>query len=280
MEVVQQWLIPPGVTGPVWMYVSVAMVAMLFTAVSKGGFGGGAGVVSVPLMLQVAPLSFVVGLWLPMLIVCDICTIRHYPGEWRWGAISQTVPFTVVGVVAAAVLLALLNAGGGASSGAREAQLGAWLKLGVAMISLAFLFLWLRPGRAVESGAWRPVWSWSAAAGLLAGLCSTLAHAAGPVMTLYLLPQKMAQREFVGTTGRYFFGLNTLKVPFLVLAGVITWQTLQYGLWLMALAPLGVWLGSWMNKRISARWFLIIVHFFLGVTAIKLGFEAIQRLLE
>ena len=78
MDLLHQWVIPPGVTAPAWLYISVAILALLFTAVSKGGFGGGAGVVSVPLMLQVAPLSFSVGVWLPVLIVCDIFTIREY----------------------------------------------------------------------------------------------------------------------------------------------------------------------------------------------------------
>jgi len=79
MEFLHDWVIPPGVTAPVWLYVSVAWVALMFSSVSKGGFGGGAGVVSVPLLLQVAPISFAVGMWLPMLIVCDIFTIRQYP---------------------------------------------------------------------------------------------------------------------------------------------------------------------------------------------------------
>lgn len=279
MDFLHEWLVPSGATAPEWVYLSVAVLALLVTAVSKGGFGGGAGVVSVPLMLQVAPLSFTVGLWLPILIVCDIFTIRQYPQEWRWRGISRTVPFTVAGVLLAALLLWLLKGDGEAPGSSREAQLGDWLKLGVAVISLAFLFLWLRPGRPPDTGPWDPDWNWSGVAGVSSGICSTLAHAAGPIMTLYLLAQKMGQREFVGTSGRYFFGLNTLKVPFLLFAGVITWQTLQYGLWLMVLAPLGVWLGSWMNRKISATWFLRVVYFFLGVTALKLAYDALGGLL-
>jgi uncharacterized membrane protein YfcA len=279
MDFLNQWVIPPGATAPSWLYISVAILALLFTAVSKGGFGGGAGTVSVPLMLQVAPLKFTIGLWLPILIICDIFTIRQYPQEWRWRGISRTVLATVVGVLLAALLLYMLKGNGDAPGSSTENQLKACLKLGVAAISFVFLFLWLYPIRPVEAGPWQPDWGWSGAAGVSSGTCSTLAHAAGPIMTLYLLAQKMDQREFAGTAGRYFFGLNTLKVPFLLAAGVITFETLRYGAWLMLLSPLGVWLGAWLNKKISATWFLRVVYFFLAVAAFKLAYDALPKLL-
>ena len=82
------WIVPPEFKVEAWVYIVTAAVALLLTAVSKGGFGGGVAV-SVPLMLLVAPYKFVIGLWLPLLIICDLATIRQYPKEWSARAFSR-----------------------------------------------------------------------------------------------------------------------------------------------------------------------------------------------
>jgi uncharacterized membrane protein YfcA len=273
MDLLHQWVLPPEAQASAWVYVSVAIVAMLFTAVSKGGFGGGAGVVSVPLMLQVAPLPFVVGLWLPLLVASDVATIHHYPKEWRLRAAWKLVPTMLLGILLAASALSLLK--GAASGPEAKVRLGAILNLGVAFITLVFVILWLRPMHRKDDQPWTPTWMVSAPVGLFVGICSTLAHAAGPLFTMYILPQRLDQRDFVGTTGRFFFLMNSLKVPFLVGAGLVTLHTLQYGLWLVLLAPLGVWLGSWLNQRLNPIWFLRVVYGCLAVVAFKLAWDAV-----
>ena len=49
--------------------------------------------------------------------------------------------------------------------------------------------------------------------GAAAATSSTLAHAAGPIIALYLLPQRLDRQLFVGTCAIYFFILNTAKLP-------------------------------------------------------------------
>ncbi len=87
----------------------------------------------------------------------------------------------------------------------------------------------------------------------------------------------LSPREFVGTCGRYYFIFNTLKAPS-SLAGsepLITIATLKAGLWLLPLAPLGAWAGAWLNRRLNARMFNIVIYVILGATSISLVVKSV-----
>ena len=90
---------------------------------------------------------------------------------------------------------------------------------------------------------------------------------------MFILLQNPKKRVFVGTTGRFYFTFNSLKVPFMIAVGVITATTFRYGLWLMLLAPLGVWCGSWLNRRLSAAWFTHLIQLFLVLVSGKLAYD-------
>lgn len=292
MSFLETWIVPPQATVEAWVYILTATTAVTLVAASKGGFGGGAGVVSVPLMLQVAQAPFVVGAWLPVLVVCDIVTVRNYPKAWSWEAVRQLVPGITVGILLATVFLSMANSS--------PKLFGALLQLGVGLISLAFVILQApaffrgqRPKTTAEANssnadesraatsdapaaplAWQPSWIISLPVGFLIGITTMIAHAAGPISTMYILPQKLDQRTFAGTIGWTFFVVNLSKVPFSLLAGAMTYETLRYGLWMMVIAPLGVWLGVWLNRRLSPELFLRLIYLFLVVAAIKLMSDA------
>jgi hypothetical protein len=104
--------------------------------------------------------------------------------------------------------------------------------------------------------------------GSLIGITSTLAHAAGPVATMYLFPQRMDRQFFVGTNAILFLVVNAAKlVPYAGL-GMINGKGLSLSFSLAFLLPAGVWLGFWMNRKLNERIFGIIVYaitFFLGL---------------
>ncbi|MCZ7649325.1 MAG: sulfite exporter TauE/SafE family protein [Planctomycetota bacterium] len=266
------WLVPPEATVEPWLYIATAVVAMTITAVSKGGFGGGVGIVSVPLMLQVAPYQFVVGMWLPVLIACDIATIHRYPKEWSPRAFVKLAPGVLLGIALTTWFLS------GIDPQAPPAELKhqeAWLKLGVALIAFVFVALQFRPKKqdAASAEPWRPSWLASTPIGFLAGVTTMIAHAAGTIVTMFFLPMKLDQRVFVGTTGRFFFTFNTLKIPFFVAIGFMTLATFKQALWLMLLAPLGVGFGSWLNRRLSASRFIQLIYLFLVLACLKLVYD-------
>jgi len=99
-----------------------------------------------------------------------------------------------------------------------------------------------------------------AAVGGLAGFVSTLAHAAGPVMSVYLLDQRLKKAELVGTLVVFFFVLNLMKMPGYLALGVIDGDTLRASALLLPLVPVGAVLGLWLHRRVPERPFTLIMY--------------------
>ena len=60
------------------IFMIVAIIGILITGISKSGFAGGSGVVAVPLLALLIPISHAVIIVLPLLIIMDIKTIHYY----------------------------------------------------------------------------------------------------------------------------------------------------------------------------------------------------------
>ena len=83
--------------GP-WLYYAVGAVATLVIGIGKAGFGGGVGIVAVPLLAVVLPIDTVLGVLLPLLIAGDILSIGHHWGKQsrphvRWLGIGSACGF-------------------------------------------------------------------------------------------------------------------------------------------------------------------------------------------
>ena len=103
--------------------------------------------------------------------------------------------------------------------------------------------------------------------GLFAGASSTLAHAAGPIIALYLLPQKLERQLFVGTCAVYFFILNTAKLPAYWGTSMFSREVLLLSLYPLPLVVAGAVFGFWVNRKLNDELFSKIVYvvtFLLG----------------
>jgi uncharacterized membrane protein YfcA len=96
--------------------------------------------------------------------------------------------------------------------------------------------------------------------GAFAGVSSTLAHAAGPIIALYLLPQKLERQLFVGTCAVYFFILNTIKLPAYHQSHMFTPDVLVLALKLLPLVAAGAVFGFWVTRRMNDELFSKVVY--------------------
>jgi uncharacterized protein len=264
---IMNWILPDGVTAHAAVYMLVTVVAFMLMGVDKGGFGG-VGMLSVPLLMMVAPSRFVLGMWLPLLVVCDIFTLRAYPKEWQLKPVLLLAPGALCGL---GVGYLLLN------------RIEPWvLKLCVGCLAVGFVGIDVLRTRLVrrmageEAGpGWTPTLVSASPFGLAAGVTTMVAHAAGPITSVYFIPQRMDPRTFAGTCGRYYFVFNSLKVPFFIVAGLINCQTLLKSLWLLPLAPVAVWLGSAMNRRMSSGSFTRVVYTLLFISGLYLVYASV-----
>ena len=107
---------------------------------------------------------------------------------------------------------------------------------------------------------------WSA----VAGFTSFSAHAGGPPISVYLLPQQMDKTLFVGTTVVFFAFINYIKLIPYTLLGQFRPEILLNAVVLAPVAVVGVYLGLWLHHRLSERWFYRLCYALLLLTGLRL----------
>jgi hypothetical protein len=143
-----------------------------------------------------------------------------------------------------------------------------WLRVLVGVIALSFVVQWAlgsQSSKATAPGAVSGV-LW----GAVGGFASTLAHAGGPPVSVYLLPQRLPPALFVGTTVIVFTMFNYVKLVPYAWLGQLSADNLATSLVLLPLAPLGIHLGRWLLRRIDGVLFYRIVYGLLLITGVKL----------
>lgn len=271
-----EWFLPDGLRATPLLYVLAAMGAVFLTGFSKGGFGGGLGVISTPLLLLVLPGPVAVSMMLPLLIVCDFFTLRQFPTHWDRPSFRWLATGAGLGLFAGFGILLLI--------GREGVDADRWIRLMVGVIALGFCLLQLARGLLVARAQRQaPVGrrtGWGM--GLLAGVTTMVAHAAGPVANMFFLLRRLDRQTFVGTSARYFLLVNCVKIPFFVAASMLaersylTLDTLRWGLWLIPLCPISVALGAWLNRRMDGTVFTRIIYGLLFVTGLNMIVQAIR----
>ena len=232
----------------------IAALSVVLVGIGKAGFGGGVGVIATPLMALAMGEKAAIGVLLPVLCACDVFSVFHYYRHWDRRSVALLLPGAVLGVFLAYLFL----------QGMDERA----IQVFIGVVAVAFVVYDVMRQRLTEGiRAFRPGAKWGWAFGAAAGITSTIAHAAGPVVTMFVLPQRFDRKVFVGTTVIFFTIINAIKlVPYAAL-GMFD---LKLSLALAPFAPLGVGLGIWMIGHINEQWFHRIIYGILFVTGVQL----------
>ena len=92
-----------------WSAWGLIAFSTYLTGVSKGGFAGGFGTLSVPLMaLAIGPVE-AAGLLLPLLLVMDAFTVKAWWGHHDAAEVRRLIPGLAVGVLLGTLLIGSLN---------------------------------------------------------------------------------------------------------------------------------------------------------------------------
>jgi len=214
----------------------LALFGALCIGLSKSGLAGTA-TLNVVLMAQIFGAKPSVGLVLPLLIVADLLgyLINRKGGSWR--QIVPMMPPAIAGVIVGWLLLDRID------NAVARVVIG-WIILGL----LAFNFV-LRKRRE-QFLALTEHRGFAQGMGFLAGTVTMIANAAGPVMTVFLLSQRLEKREHLGVFCRFFLFINLFKLPFSNSVGLINGPSLLTNLVLLPGVFLGIYLGWQILKRI------------------------------
>ena len=236
-----------------------AVLAVILVGIAKAGFGGGVGVIATPLMALTIPVADAAALLLPLLIIIDMLSIRYYWGRYHRHSIKIMLPFALVGIGVGALLFSTFSENERA------------LKMGIGLLSVSFV-IWRVVQKVVLGALEKRPLSDNAGRilGGLAGFTSTLAHAGGPPVAIYMLPQQLPRDLFVGTTVLFFTIVNLVKLAPYGALGLLEVGNLRTTLILSPMCYVGVRLGLYLNRRFTNSWFSRIVYTLLLLTGIQL----------
>ncbi|MBN2685843.1 MAG: sulfite exporter TauE/SafE family protein [Pontiellaceae bacterium] len=246
-------------------------LSLFLTGMGKGGFPVGS--IALPLLILMWPAQTqaarqAVGFMLPMLCLMDAVAMAFYWRHVQWKQLRFLIPATLVGVALASVLFVSNDAVVAVSDRMLKALIG---MLGICFVLYFSAKKWIL--RHVHTAV--PNWISGSLFGFAAGMTSTLAHAAGPVMQMYLLPQKLDKRIFAATSCAFFWMLNLVKLLPFSLMGRIEADSLKLGAMLLPVIPLGVGFGWWLTRRTQQKHYTVLIYGALLVTSVSLIYKAL-----
>ena len=253
--------LPMMTTDPV-LFWTVACLSVFFLSISKSGFGGALASMSVPIMLFVMSPTDALAVLLPLFILTSVGVFFIWYKHCNWRIVSVMCLFAAAGQVVGWLLfdyftenVLQLLIGFVAVSSASNYALNLWR--GQSDISKQ---------EAAERSLWRRASVWCG----LSGVSSFVSLSGGIPAQIFLLPHRLPKEAFVGSFSVYFMVIDLLKVPLFAELDVITLESLRITMFLLPVAPIGVLLGWWLNKRINDRIFYHISYSALMILGIKL----------
>jgi len=242
-----------------WTQYLIGALAVLFIGLSKAGFGGGLGMLVTPLCVLAFDAKVAIGILLPLLCAGDVFSLYHYWGKWNRSNLNFLIPGVIVGVVLGVQLIGQFSP--------RQ------LNVAIGILAVVFvIFQFVKEVIFKAEGAFQPNHAIGVPCGIGAGITSTIAHGAGPVVSVFLIPQKLPKEIYVGTTVLVFTWINWIKMPFFVANGIITSHTFNTSLIYLPLIPVGVWAGVWLNRKFSEGVFTQLVYILTFLAGIELIF--------
>lgn len=197
------------------------------------------------------------GVVLPMLLAGDLFAVAVYHRHTRWDYVRRMLPPACIGVALAAAFMRAI------SDQAYRPVIG-WIVLALATLQAIRM---QRPAWFGNVPHARPV-AWNI--GILAGIATMLANAAGPVIALYCIAVALPKFEIVGTMAWFFFLINAFKVPFSAGLGLIRPDTLMLNAALLPAVFAGLLAGRWLVQRLPQRAFEVLMLGFAAVAALRL----------
>lgn len=239
-----------------WVY---AILATTLVGISKAGFGGGPALLATPLLSMAMPVVDAAALLLPLLIFCDFFSVIHYRNQFDKQSLKILLPGAIIGIAIGALFFVFFL----------ENQ--KIFKILIGVLAIAFVLTHTFNITLENLFKYRiPNTVQGAVLGSISGFTSTLVHAGGPPVLLYLLPQNFSRDRFVGTAVIFFTIINLIKlIPYHYL-GLLKVGNLMTIAILSPFALTGVIIGLYLNKRFTDLWFTRVIYTILFLTGIQL----------
>ncbi len=242
------------------LFYAVAVPAVIMVGLGKGGFGGGFAMLAVPLIALVTSPQAAAGIMLPILLVMDAIAIASYRRHFDAASLWVLIPGGMLGTALGWVLASAVS-----DDGIR-------LMVGAVAVVFSIDFL-LRRGR---TDAWRPPAWLGTLLGTISGFTSFVAHAGGPPVQMYLLPQRLTKEAFAATNVLFFASINVAKIwPYADL-GQLAPVNLAASAVLIPVALLATLAGVKVTRYVPIKPFYVVAYASVFLIGLKLVWDGLR----
>jgi uncharacterized membrane protein YfcA len=232
-----------------------AIVSVVVVGISKSGFGAGLGVLSLPIMASQSSINEALAILLPLLIAIDLVGIQRFLKNANWRILKLIIPPAFVGMLLGMIFFTIITP--------------KVLTLFVGIFIMLFLIQMLVISHFDLKEAQPYPWL-GRLMGLTSGFTSFVAHNGGPPITIFMLREKLLPMVYTSTLGVFFTFINFGKLGPYAYLDLLNFKQLATSVILLPCVPVGVYLGFYLAKKISVKWYYRIVQFFLLIASIKL----------
>lgn len=237
---------------PLQVVLSIIIIFLAYTVKGLSGFGSG--LIAIPLLAFMFPLSFIVPVLGLLSYSGTLMQSIHLRKQVVWRDMLPLIPFSLLGIFVAIWLLVNVDANS--------------LVMALGGFVLLYSIYSLLP-LPVHTGGRR----WAVVAGSCGGMVGALFGTGGPFYVVYLKMRQLDKGQFRATIAMIFFVDGGARIVGYAMSGLFTMQTLWLSLILFPVLLLGMYVGHHLHIRIDQKRFNQVISLILMLSGLMLLYK-------
>ena len=230
----------------------VLSICIIFIAHTVKGLSGfGSGLIAIPLLAFMFPLSFIVPVLGLLSYSGTVMQSFHLRKQVAWRDMLPLIPFSLLGIIIAIWLLVNVDAN------------NLVMALGIFVLLYSVYSLLSLPVRVGSR-------SWAIVAGCGGGMIGALFGTGGPFYVVYLKMRRLNKSQFRSTIAMIFLVDGGARMTGYALNGLFTSQVLWLVLTLLPVLFLGMYVGHHLHIKIDQQRFNQLISTLLMVSGMML----------
>ncbi len=235
--------------SPLQIFLSVVVIFIAYTVKGLSGFGSG--LIAIPLLAFMFPLTFIVPVLGLLSYSGTVTQSFHLRKQVVWRDMLPLIPFSLLGIAMAIWLLVNVNANN--------------LVLALGVFVLMYSVYSLLP-LSVYAGSRH----WAILAGLGGGVVGALFGTGGPFYVVYLKLRQLHKNQFRATIAMIFLVDGGARMTGYAFNGLFTTQVLWLVLTLLPVLFAGMYVGHHLHIKIDQKRFNQVISILLMVSGVML----------
>ena len=243
---------------PVQIVISVFIIFLAYTVKGLSGFGSG--LIAIPLLAFIFPVSFIVPVLGLLSYSGTIMQSMHLRKQVVWSDMLPLIPFSLLGIITAIWLLVNLDA---------KSMV---IALGCFVLLYLLYSIYSLSALPVHAGSRL----WAVPAGGFGGLVGALFGTGGPFYVVYLKMRQLDKGSFRATIAMVFLVDGGARMVGYAVSGLFTAQVLWMMVILLPVLFLGMYLGNHLHIRVDQRRFNQVISVLLMLSGVMLLYKSLS----